>query len=282
MKAHYVLLATISLLLSNVNVFAQEIDDIDDISEERPTAKKSTPNKKAEAEPASGPAFDFRGAYGLLRGSSTIGGDNFKADLPLSPGHFRAYEFRYNGATTTYILRYRNQSIIFDNLPSVTPSEVDASKDHALLSFASKPWAKSGNAFARSVAFSRGAFFSSRRVVQTTPRSVMTSNQAAGLQAGFESIYGLNRTLDLETHLDIELPIMFRESRNQTGYYNYGNSFEGGLALSYSIVPWQQWSIGSNFRQSTVQFSGTGEQGVNNGSDVQWDMWFPLELRVRI
>lgn len=285
MKFLVLVLSLVGTFTVNKVAMAQEINAVEDIDEKpapkRPAARGANRNVRTVAA-GNIPDYDVRAAYGLLQSDSVIGGSEFEAELPMSEGHFRSYEFRWNTSKALWKLRYRNQSTIFKGLDAVTPNAIDSVKHSASASFSVKPFSDSSWSWLKNMSFGRGLYFNSRSVNRTQPKAVATSGHSAGFLFDLENIYNVATNLDVEAHAEFGLPFMFREYYDRTGYYTYGYNVEGGTAVSYSVVPWQQWSIGANFKRSAVQFSGMGEQGVNNGSDVQWDLWFPIELRIRI
>lgn len=226
--------------------------------------------------------LEFRGSYAPAQSSSEVGSSEYKATLPAAKGHLRNYEFRYLKENTTLKILYRNQNTVFKNIPSMTPSSIDAAKQYANLSLLNKPFANSNSMFAKDLAFGAGLYFQTRRVERTEPKSVMTSSHSAGFHFGVEHELNFNQGFAAESHFEFELPTVFREYYDRTGYYSHGYNSEMGIAASFEMVPWQVWSLGVNARRTSVSFSGSGEQGVMNGSDTQWDFWIPLELRIRI
>jgi len=226
------------------------------------------------------PKTSFRFGYGYLNESSELATkEGFKNTLPMSTGFMRSFEARYNPSKQTSLrLRFRNQTVIFKDVPETSPSDIDVQRSHLRIGMQVMPFGKGAM---QNVSLGFGVYRAERHATETAPNTLLADHQQLGLGLALGWDKKLSKDLDLETNAEMEMPLVFKELNVKTGPFYYGMNYEFSGMFAYTAARWQVLSVGLALRQSRAAFSGTGQQGTVDGRDNQMDWWVPLEFRMR-
>jgi hypothetical protein len=213
---------------------------------------------------------------GVVRNNYSLGGVGLNSTLPSTNGLALGGALRYKAMNGFYTfgVKYSRTKITDKGLPSVTPADVPVVRTSTVLDVTLFPFKKNEN-----IGLTAGYAFIKRQATETSPNPVISNYTSSGPLFGADYHTTFGERMVSESAVRVMFPSYYEETSGRTGYRTTAYVLSLGTNLFYGITDSIAFGLGVNAQLDSVSFIGTGNRGVTDANEKDWNYTVPAQLR---